>query len=334
MIKMSIIVPIYNSAKFLQRCIQSLLHQTLEEIEIILIDDCSTDNSKEIIQSYIDCYESKIKAIYLSENRKQGYARNIGMKYARGEYIAFLDSDDYFDLEMCQLTYTMAKEEGYDIVCFDWVAVYDNFQNINRLAYSEDITGIITDEKRKKILNSSGYFTTRIYKKDFLIRNNLKFPENIFYEDSPFNFLSLLNAKSIAKIDKALYFYVQRDGSSSNCRNQERLYDRILTLEYMLEQIQKRNIYEFNKDYIEEKYLKMAVGNIHLCLDMFDKPNKDQLKKISFNINKNLKYYKNSDSYRRLDKVSKCYIEINRLSPKALIMLDFIYKKSLKLLKI
>lgn len=334
MIKISIIVPVYNSANFIRKCVDSLLQQTLKDIEVILIDDFSTDNSKEIIQSYVKNYGPKVRAIYLPENKKQGYARNIGIKEARGEYIAFLDSDDYLDLEMCELTYNKAIENDYDIVCFDWIAVHENYQCINKLSYTEEITGKITDEKRKILLNSSGYFTTRIYKKSFLFDKELRFPENIFYEDSPFNFLSLLNATSMAKIDKALYFYLQREGSSSNCRNQERLYDRISTIEYMFEQVQKRKLYDIYRQNIEEKYLKMAVGNIHLCLDMFDKPNKIKLRKISENIEKNLKYYKYCESYKQLDKVSRCYIQLNKISPQALITLDCIYKKILKILKI
>lgn len=89
MIKMSIIVPVYNSANFIRKCVDSLLQQTLKDIEVILIDDFSTDNSKEIIQSYVKNYGPKVRAIYLPENKKQGYARNIGIKEARGEYIAF-----------------------------------------------------------------------------------------------------------------------------------------------------------------------------------------------------------------------------------------------------
>ena len=89
MAKVSIIVPIYNSELYLDKCIQSLINQTLEDIEIILIDDCSTDNSKNKIEEYYNLYKNKIVPIYLSKNQKQGAARNKGIEVATGEYILF-----------------------------------------------------------------------------------------------------------------------------------------------------------------------------------------------------------------------------------------------------
>lgn len=333
MVKVSIIVPVYNATNFLDRCINSLINQTLNEIEIILIDDFSKDESPLLIKEIAEKYPDKIKCIFLNENRKQGYVRNLGIQEAQGEYIAFVDSDDYIDKQMCELAYNKAKEKDYDIVCFDWIDVYPNKSIKRFLSYDSTITGQICNTNRHKILTSKGYFFTRIYKRDFLLLNNIRFAEKIFYEDSPFNFLSLLLAHKIAKIDRNLYFYVQTEGSTSNCRNNERLYDRINATEYLLELTHSNNLYSKFQSYINEKYIKMTVGNIHLCLEAFDNPDYLRLQQISRNLNKNFSQYNLLEEYKKLDKVSKFYLKLNDFSPNCLIYIDRIYKKIIENLK-
>lgn len=329
--KMSIIVAIYNSEDYLKKCLESLVNQTLQDVEIILIDDNSKDKSIEIINEYYEKYRDKIIPIFLSENKKQGFARNIGIKRATGEYIAFVDSDDYISKDMCEVLYSKAKEENYDIVCFDFYNVVDDKETLTKLVYNSCIDGIIDEEKRSVLMDARGYFWTRIYKREMLINNNIKFPTNLFYEDSPFNTLALLYSNSISKVDKGFYFYLNRDNSSSNCRNKERIYDRINVLEFMMQDVKNRGIYKEYKSIIDKKYFKMLVGNIHLCLDMFDNPSKDKLRCIYENLNKNIKLYTKNEQYKSLDRVSKLYIKLSGISPKILIKIDKLYKFIIKL---
>ena len=324
--KISIIVPVYNAEEYLTKCLDSLVNQTLSAIEIILIDDCSNDRSREIIDDYYNKYSDKIIPILLSENRKQGFARNRGIDISTGEYIVFVDSDDYIAEDMCEVLYKKAKEKDYDIVCFDMVDVIDGIYKSNKLSYTSKIDGDIDYKKRNLLLNSRGYFTTRMYKRDLLVCNNIKFPEGIFYEDSPFNTLSILYAKSVAKIDKEFYYYIKRTNSSSNCKNKERLYHRIDTIEFMINEVKSRGLYTQYKSIIEEKYLKMLVGNIHLCLSMFDNPNIDKLKKINKNLSDNIPNYSKCYEYKKLDKISKLYIRLNSYCPNLLIKVDRLYK--------
>lgn len=328
--KVSIIVPVYNSEEYLEKCLESLVNQTLKNIEIIVIDDCSTDKSKEIINNYCKEYYGKVSGIFLEKNNMQGFARNIGLEHSTGEYVLFVDSDDYIDINACEILYDRAKEENYDIVCFDIIEVRKDKKYIKKLAYDSSFSGRIDSKKREFLLDSKGYFSTRMYKKEMLISKNIKFPEGIHYEDSAFNTITLLYAENIAKVDKGLYFYFIREGSSSNCYNEERLYDRITTVEYMFKQVKERGIYIENKNIIDKKYLKMTVGNIHLCLDMFNKPNLKKLEEISMNLKKNIINYENLDEYRNLDKISKLYLKINTISPKLLLFIDNIYKSILK----
>ena len=331
MVKVSIITPVYNSEEYIDKCLKSLVNQTLDNIEIIIIDDCSTDNSRKIIQDYVERYGGKIIAIYLEKNKGQGYARNIGIEISKGDYIIFVDSDDYIAFETCEIIYRKSLEKSHDIVCFNLVEIKNGIESEKKLEYDSSIDGDIDFLLRSRLVNAKGYFWTRAYKRTLLIENNIKFPVNIHYEDSAFNTLTLLYAKSVTKIDKPLYFYTIRKNSSSNCYNQERLYDRINVTEFMLSETIRRNIYKRYLEIINNKYLKMHIGNIHLCLDMFDDVNIEKLKEISTYVNNNLNY-RSLKEYKKLDRVSKLYLLINDLSPKYVIIIDKLYKKILKII--
>lgn len=329
MIKVSLIVPVYNMEKYLKKCLDSLINQTLDDIEIIIIDDNSSDSSPEIINYYYKNNPNKVIPIILNENQKVGYARNIGIERAKGEYILFVDSDDYVDNSICEITYNKTREYNYDIVCFDLVEVYDNHTKLKRLQYDSSINGKIDINKRRILFNSKGYFTTRLYKRELLVNNKIKFPEGIFFEDSTFNTLILLYAQSVAKIDKGLYYYLIRQGSSSCCKNEIRLYDRIDTLEFMMKEVSVRNLQNEFGEFISKKYLEMTVGNLHLCLESFDIPNKNKMRLISSNLKKNFENYSEIEQYKDLDKVSKLYLTLNEFSPSILIKVDLVYRKVL-----
>ena len=333
MVKVSIIVPVYNAEKFLKKCIDTLVNQTLQEIEIILIDDASKDNSKDIIKEYGLKYSNKIVFELLENNQGQGHARNIGIEKANGEYILFVDSDDYIAKNTCEVLYNKAGEKNYDIICFDWCEIINNKVIKKYLAYDILNERKISNELRGNLVGSKGYFTTRMYKKSLIKDNNIKFPERINYEDSVFNSLTLLYAKSIAKINENLYFYTIREGSSSNCYNEERLYDRITTTQIMMSEVKRRGLYNKFTNIINRKYFRMMVGNIHLCFDMFDKVNFDKLNSINNDIKSNFSNYREIKEYKELDKVSKIYIVLNDKSPKLLFLVDKLYKILLKIYK-
>jgi glycosyltransferase involved in cell wall biosynthesis len=127
MIKISVIVPIYNMEKYLEKCLDSLLSQTLEEIEIICVDDGSKDASPEILKRYA---EKSAKIISLrKENGGLSDARNYGLPYATGEYIGYLDSDDFVDTDMYEIMYNKAKEQGSDIVECNLHHTYQDYED-------------------------------------------------------------------------------------------------------------------------------------------------------------------------------------------------------------
>ena len=125
-IKVSVIVPVYNVEKFIDKCLNSIVNQTLKEIEIIVVNDGSPDNSQKIIDKYVKKYPEKVQS-FIKENGGQGSARNLGIEKAKGEYISFVDSDDWLDLDALEKMYSLAKKDNSDIVICDMVDHYANY---------------------------------------------------------------------------------------------------------------------------------------------------------------------------------------------------------------
>ena len=210
-IKVSVIVPVYNTEKYLKKCLDSLVQQTLEEIEIIVVNDGSPDNSQAIIDRYVKEYPQKIVA-YCKENGGLGDARNFGIDHANGEYIGFVDSDDWVDKKMFQSMYEMAQKENDDIVICDFIEINDGWKS-GHIAYGyrgDKETQPI--EKYMFLLYSLEPATAcnKIYRRSlFYIK---KFPIQ-WYEDVATTPILLSYANKIAYLPIALYYYRQVENS-------------------------------------------------------------------------------------------------------------------------
>ena len=204
MIKVSVIVPVYNVEEYLEKCLDSLINQTLKDIEIIVVNDGSLDNSQDIIDRYTKKYK-KIKS-YIKDNGGLSDTRNYGIKQAIGEYISFVDSDDYIDKTMLEKMYQKAKKDNLYIVVCNSVNVYETGNNIeikSNLNYSNDLV--------KNYLISPPMACTKIYKRTLF--NKMAFKINIFYEDLELTPKLVKLTKKIDFIDEGLYYYYQRSGS-------------------------------------------------------------------------------------------------------------------------
>ena len=222
MIKLSIIIPVYNVEQYLEKCINSLINQTLKELEFIFVNDGTPDNSVNIIKKY----QKKDKRIKLLEkdNGGQASARNLGLKHAKGEYIAFLDSDDYVSENMYEVLYNRAKKDNLDIVLCNYFLVYKDRieKNINN----------ITLEKEKKItpeeyITSSPSPWNKIIKKEYLEKQNFIFPEGIIYEDFASIPLLGLNNPEIVYLNTCLHYYVQSEISTMRNKEYKKKYEDI-----------------------------------------------------------------------------------------------------------
>ena len=199
--KVSIIVPIYNSSKYLNKCLDSILNQTYNNIEIILINDGSTDNSLDIIEKYQE--KNKNISIYDITNHGQGYARNLGIKNSHGDYIMFVDSDDYVDKDIVSKLINNIGDSDIS-VCDMFEVVNDNkiyYQSFH--SYGNDQISFMLSEPGP---------VAKLYKKGLL--KDALFMENVYYEDLAFTPIVALNVKKVSYVKEALYYYVKHDNST------------------------------------------------------------------------------------------------------------------------
>lgn len=221
MIKVSIIVPIFNAAPFLAACLTTLVNQTLEDIEIICILDAPTDGSEKIAEEFA-VKDNRIKLIYNEKNLNVSESRNKGMIAAEGEYIGFSDHDDIRDLKMYELLYLSAKENDSDITFSDAIirtAYEDKIYKYNNPTREAIIRSIILPMEHK---NNENYLSksvwSSIYRRKFISSNNVLFKDKHIYfsEDTLFNLKAFLTTKKISYVDKALYVWVKHESSLSN----------------------------------------------------------------------------------------------------------------------
>ena len=201
---LSIIIPVYNVENYLARCIDSILRQTFTDFELILIDDGSTDGSGAIADEY-QLKDSRIKVVH-QENGGQGFARNTGLNIARGEYIGFVDSDDWIDKEMYAKLMTVATAKKVDMVKCGF-CTHDGENVLGEILFTHDVA---TEEPVYNILKSGNRMLwtviwNAIYDKKLF--DNLRFPTECHFEDAYVSFFALNYAKTCAVVNEALYYY-------------------------------------------------------------------------------------------------------------------------------
>ncbi len=221
--KVSILVPVYNTSEYLEECLNSLVGQTLEDIEIIVINDGSSDNSLEIINECAS-KDDRIKIIN-KENSGYGASMNKGLNLAAGEYIGIVESDDFVKSDMFESLYELASKNDSDIVKSDFYSYYSK----NKISIKADnvcskgkVFSVKDDVSILKILPS---IWSAIYKKDFLVQNNLSFLETkgASYQDTSFAFKALCCAKRIMFTNKA-YLYYRSDNENSSVKSKEKVF--------------------------------------------------------------------------------------------------------------
>lgn len=207
--KISVIIPVYNTENYLRRCLDSVCNQTLSDIEIICINDCSTDNSLEILKEY-SSKDSRIKLINFEENKGVAVARNTGIDVAKGEYIGFVDSDDFIDLDFYGKLYKKAAESNADAVKGK-IKIHSASPNIEKEVFYDNNDDIKTN---KAYFYHS--FTTAIYNTNFIKTNNIHFPEGLdYFEDPYFSINAGLFYNNVEVIYNAYYHYIDYKDSLS-----------------------------------------------------------------------------------------------------------------------
>lgn len=252
--RISIIIPVYNVEKYLRRCMDSILNQDYKNIEIILINDGSTDKSEYICKEYSE-RNKNIK--FISQNNK-GIAetRNIGLKHATGEYVTFLDSDDWVESNIYSILIRTAEEYNSDIVVCGYNKYYEGGRIQSLTPYKE-----ITHFNGKEALaeNLKGNITTVLW--DKLYRRSLfdgvKIPNIKCFEDQMPNLITLLKSSKVTCIPNKLVYYFYREDSITNTKTVESKLTLFEQLEIMKKFLESNNLYNEYKDYFQYKAINL-----------------------------------------------------------------------------
>ncbi len=264
-VKISVIVPVYNVEEYIQQCLDSIVNQTLKEIEIICVNDGSTDNSPQILEEYAK-KDKRIKIIN-KKNAGLGAARNTGMEHATGEYIGFIDSDDWVDLGMFKKLYSNAKSQNSDMVMcpiyivddsnqkLDYDFPYFNLDYFNEDFYNNVFTHKKTEDFFFRICVTS---YNKIYRTKFLKKINANFPEGLIFEDNPFFYKTFLSAKSVSLVKDFLYYY-RVNRANSIISNVDKKYFDVIKIQNLNKNIfLETNNFEFYK----MDFYNYAMGSI------------------------------------------------------------------------
>lgn len=251
----SIVVPIYGVEKYLDKCVRSLINQTYQNLEIILVDDGSPDGCGRLCDKFAK-EDKRIEVIH-KVNGGLSDARNTGAKRASGKYLIFIDSDDYVDNKLVEKTVSSAEENQADMVIFDFTAVEEGEFKLrtNNIPTNK----ILRLEEEKKLLLMPPAAWSRLFNREFYMRANHPFPVGKYYEDLGTTPKFLLEANRIVYLKESLYFYTIRSNSIMKSYNFERNYkDMVWILNDILHFFKERNQFQKYKEELE--YLAFASG--------------------------------------------------------------------------
>lgn len=316
--KISVIIPVYNIENYIEKCIQSVLSQTLNDIEIIVINDGTLDNSMKKIEKYRD------KLIIINqENQGLSAARNTGLKYATGEYVFFLDSDDWIKDTYLEKFYK--KTNNSDVVFSDYI-YYNESNGMKKMTNFSKERGIEEIGKYFMISGAEIVVWNKLYKREFLVNNNIYFLNGIIHEDEEFSFKIYMLAKKITYLEEnAGYFY--RINRSGSIMTDYRVKKGIFSLEKIIE-----SLFEFYKN-IDDNFIKART--LLKIIDIYNKKKELELEKFNFS---EIRGYE--EKYRELlkkEKFSKKEIRILKKDFKRFILsnnleevkiFDFFYWKT------
>ena len=249
--KVSIVIPVYNSEKYLRKCLNSLLNQTLKDIEIVVINDGSTDHSQQIIDEYSKMHSDIFKTKTI-DNGGQGRARNYGVKMTTGEYISFVDSDDYIASEMLWEMYEVAKRDDADLVTCNYSYVDEN-------GTAKLVIPKVALTQKDMFIDPDVSPCNKIYRGDILRNSGVQFPEGYFYEDTAYYFMLIPYIKKLSAVQKSFYYYVLHGNSSVHGVQGERVKHIFPVMDSMVSYFKKIGQFEKYSDEIEYAYTKILL---------------------------------------------------------------------------
>ena len=264
----SIIIPCYNVKEYIDRCVESLVKQTIgiEKLELIFVNDASTDGTLEHLTDWEKKYPENILVINCEENHKQGAARNTGLQYASAPYVGYVDSDDWVDPSMYEKMYEKVEQYHPDAVCV--LFTRDEQDGTVRMRSGEKKNGnkyteITNEDERREFFSqklTSGVWSG-IYRKELLLEENLQFPEDLRYEDNYWSAIRDLVIRSYYIINEHLYHYMINENSTIMEQNSLHHLDRLVIELMKVEEYKRRGVFEIYHDEIEFSFLKLYFIN-------------------------------------------------------------------------
>lgn len=251
--KVSVIVPIYGTEQYLDNCIQSILSQTMQDFELICVDDASLDNSAILVEKYLKT-DNRVSLIKHKENKGLGGARNSGIYAANSEYIICVDSDDTIKKNMLEELIKASKENYFDVVCCGFDEVNTKGKKLHTHTFpNNDFKNSNNNVDVFTIVNTS--FCNKLWRLSLITNNEIRFPEKLYFEDVSTTPRVLINAKTIRIIDKSLYNYYRREGTITSTFTSKHREDLFKAYQIVHEYLLKNNLLEFYRnsflDYVD-----------------------------------------------------------------------------------
>jgi glycosyltransferase involved in cell wall biosynthesis len=333
----SVVVPVYNGERHLAECLESLVSQTLREIEFILINDRSTDGSLGILLEYASRYQDRVVVIDSPVNRRQGGARNLGIRAARAEYIGFADQDDWLEPTMFQKMYAKAVATDSDLVrCFveefNEIPGEQGLRRVEILEPALSVEGrVLTDRDRESLLmyGPAGGVWSELFRRNVFFDNNLFFPENLVHDDNYMQKLMLFYVERCAYVKEYLYHYRIHESSGTNMRNAPWLLDRLRVECMLLDDVAQRGLDGRLTDALEHLFLKVYFWNtIHLWEKRSDGDFPvEVLREMRLEVLRRIPTYRSNRFYRRhFTARARILIGVAMASPEAYPLVRRLYR--------
>ncbi|NLM74445.1 MAG: glycosyltransferase [Clostridiaceae bacterium] len=313
--KVSVIVPVYNAGRYLRDCLDTIISQSLEDIEIICVNDGSTDDSTEILAQY-QGKDSRIRVI-TQENKGGGNARNAGLDVARGEYLSFLDADDYFEKEMLKLASEQADETSADVVLFDaytfncvtgqtgepsWI-LEQQFIPPQKVFSKTDIPETILQLSACCVWN-------KLYRRKMIQRENIRFQQLASADDTYFSVMALILAQRVTVLNKRLMYYRLNNATGQQSGRTKNPLNQYIAFKTIKEALEQRNLY----DMLERTFTNRAAGNTLVNLEamgtgssfelLYEYTRTEIFRNFKFD-QREKEYFYNPNFYERLQMIKK-----------------------------
>ncbi|MBR4911660.1 MAG: glycosyltransferase [Bacteroidales bacterium] len=332
MAKVSVILPVYGVAEYIEACTKSLLAQTLDEVEFLFVDDHGPDDSIAILQRTIEGHPraSQFRVLTPEHNLGAGMARNFGIPEAQGEYISFIDPDDTVEPDMLEVLYNKAKASDSDICCCYMQKCFPDGSTGDLLVNPHVAEGELTHEKRAYILTHYvSLFASMIYRREMILAHDIRFPEDRAADDSYFVSCVWMKARSVAYVDRPLYHYLIRPGSVTTTMQSDKYKKRLAVFGKLMQYAKDHGAYDEFKHELDYMYLKKGyLSSVANYIRNSRRPQAATYREIYDELMKQVPDYQ-ENSYYRSDKKMQALIRLLRCCPSlATVALRWYIKKN------